>query len=184
MSDFIGSISKNILYKDKNETIEIFSTVVYTDLSLNSIKIIQLDNLNTTTILDTSNIQFSNVGSSLTKVNITLPNIDCFICVLFNGKSVLLRVGNPDLKLVLYKPNLDSNVINIKQFDSNALTRYDTVMLSAGNDIYYYNIEDNNIDNDFVEITTTTEKMIFRIKHEIINNQTTVSLQTIFYDWE
>ena len=47
-----------------------------------------------------------------------MPNEDCFVCVIFNNSSIIFRVGEPPLLLLIYKPGL-----NTDQFINLAFTQ-------------------------------------------------------------
>ena len=120
-----------------------------------------------------------------------MPDENCFVCCIFNDKNVLLKVGNPSLKLVLYKPDLNMNqVIQIKQYNENNQIKFANTMLDIGSGFYIYDLTDHYTDLDFVEIIIIDDnqneinKIISRIRSQTIDNTVQTTLQTIYYDWE
>ena len=191
MSDFnnIGSINRNLLYKNRNEVVEIYSTILFSNLSDNSLQLLKISDDNIVTDITPNDLIFSNISDSLTQVKLTMPDENCFVCCIFNDKNVLLKVGNPSLKLVLYKPDLNVNqVIQIKQYNENNQIKFTNTMLNIGSGFYVFDLTEYYTDLDFVEIIidddTKKKKIISRIRSQTIDNNIQTTLQTIYYDWE
>lgn len=191
MSDFnnIGSINRNLLYKNRNEVVEIYSTILYQNVNDNTLQLLKISDDNTITDITPSNITFSIIGNSLTQVKLTMPDENCFVCCIFNNKNVLLKVGNPSLKLVLYKPDLNQNqTIQIKQYNENNQIKFNDTMLNIGSGFYVFDLTEHYTDLDFVEIIidddASIKKIISRIRSQTIDNTVQTTLQTIYYDWE
>ena len=193
MSDFnnIGSINRNLLYKNRNEVVEIYSTILFSNLSDNSLQLLKISDDNIVTDITPNDLIFSNISDSLTQVKLTMPDENCFVCCIFNDKNVLLKVGNPSLKLVLYKPDLNINhSINIKQYNYQDHIKYEDTMLNLGLGFYAYDLSDYYFEDDFIEVIIIDNdqnilgKIISRIRSLEQNQQSTVTLQTIYYDWE
>lgn len=116
MNNYVGTLDRNVLYKQKNETFDMFSTIVEQDLTNTSLQVIKVvDNIST--YITPSNHSFS-IFKDLTKYTIVMPNEDCFVCVIFNNSSIMFRVGEPPLLLLIYKPGL-----NTDQFINLAFTQ-------------------------------------------------------------
>ena len=116
MNNYVGTLDRNVLYKQKNETFDMFSTIVESDLTNTSLQVIKVvDNISTD--ITPSNHSFS-IFKDLTKYTIVMPNEDCFVCVIFNNSSIMFRVGEPPLLLLIYKPGL-----NTDQFINLAFTQ-------------------------------------------------------------
>ena len=116
MNNYVGTLDRNVLYKQKNETFDMFSTIVESDLTNTSLQVIKVvDNISTD--ITPSNHSFS-IFKDLTKYTIVMPNEDCFVCVIFNNSSIIFRVGEPPLLLLIYKPGL-----NTDQFINLAFTQ-------------------------------------------------------------
>ena len=116
MNNYVGTLDRNVLYKQKNETFDMFSTIVEQDLTNTSLQVIKVvDNISTD--ITPSNPSFS-IFKDMTKYTIVMPNEDCFVCVIFNNSSIMFRVGEPPLLLLIYKPGL-----NTDQFINLAFTQ-------------------------------------------------------------
>ncbi len=55
----------------------------------------------------------------MTKYTIVMPNEDCFVCVIFNNSSIMFRVGEPPLLLLIYKPGLNTDQFINLSFTQN-----------------------------------------------------------------
>lgn len=193
MSDFnnIGSINRNLLYKNRNEVVEIYSTILYQNVNDNTLQLLKISDDNIVTDITPNDLKFSNISDSLTQVKLTMPDENCFVCCIFNDKNVLLKVGNPSLKLVLYKPDLNQDqIIQIKQYNENNQIKFTNTMLNIGSGFYVFDLTEYYTDLDFVEIIIIDDnqneinKIISRIRSQTIDNTVQTTLQTIYYDWE
>ena len=117
MNNYVGTLDRNVLYKQKNETFDMFSTIVEQDLTNTSLQVIKVvDNIST--YITPSNHSFS-IFKDVTKYTIVMPNEDCFVCVIFNNSSIMFRVGEPPLLLLIYKPGLNIDLTLNLSFTQN-----------------------------------------------------------------
>ena len=117
MNNYVGTLDRNVLYKQKNETFDMFSTIVEQDLTNTSLQVIKVvDNISTD--ITPSNPSFS-IFKDMTKYTIVMPNEDCFVCVIFNNSSIMFRVGEPPLLLLIYKPRLNNDLTLNLSFTQN-----------------------------------------------------------------
>lgn len=188
----VGTIDNNILYKQKNETFDMFSTagVPLAETTLQIIKIINdtpgsYDTVDITPT-DPTFIDFK----EMTKYTVTMPNEDCFVCVIFNGNSILFRVGNPILTLVIYRPDLNVNqFLRLKQFNDDGDPLFDDKIIAVGYGLYCIEFTGRNNHTDFLTIIVTdntdTEyhKIVVKINNAF-NIADSLVLQTFYYDWE
>jgi len=197
-----NSSSSSNLYKNKNETIDIFSTLVFENFNDNYFKmykVTQIDNNYTSFDITPSLLNFININNSLTKLSITLPDEDCVVCCIYNNASVLIKVGEPSLRLFIHKPNLLNKEIHYKQYtinDDNTVTiRYQEVLEYHDNDIYSIDFLSKLIieKNDYIELnifdtileTYLNDKILIKVTKEVDSTGTTdVCLQQIYYEWE
>ena len=190
MNNYVGTLDRNILYKQKNETFDMFSTIVESDLTNTSLQVIKVvDNISTD--ITPSNHSFS-IFKDLTKYTIVMPSEDCFVCVIFNNSSIIFRVGEPPLLLLIYKPGLNTDqFINLVQYNDDGDTLFDENMTPIGYGLYSVNFIGRNTPSDFLAFSVTDinktiyHKLVARIKnYNIIDPVDTTTLQTIYYDWE
>lgn len=117
MNNYVGTLDRNVLYKQKNETFDMFSTIVEQDLTNTSLQVIKVvDNISTD--ITPSNHSFS-IFKDMTKYTIVMPNEDCFVCVIFNNSNIMFRVGEPPLLLLIYKPGLNTDQFINLSFTQN-----------------------------------------------------------------
>ena len=190
MNNYVGTLDRNVLYKQKNETFDMFSTIVEQDLTNTSLQVIKVvDNIST--YITPSNPSFS-IFKDLTKYTIVMPGEDCFVCVIFNNSSIMFRVGEPPLLLLIYKPGLNTDqFINLVQYNDDGDTLFDETMTPIGYGLYSADFAGRNTPSDFLAFSVTDinktiyHKLVARIKnYNIIDPVDTTTLQTIYYDWE
>lgn len=190
MKNYVGTLDRNILYKQKNETFDIFSTIVESDLANTSLQIIKVVE-NVSTDITPVDPSFTMLRD-MTKYTITMPSEDCFVCVIFNNSSVMFRVGNPPLNLMIYKPGLNTDqFIRLIQYNDDGDTLFDERITPIGYGLYSVDFTNRNNIGDFLSFIVTDDtdteyhKIVARIKnYNIIDPVDTTTLQTIYYDWE
>ena len=188
----VGTIDNNILYKQKNETFDMFSTagVPLAETTLQVIKVINdVPGGYDTVDITPANPVFVDFNE-MTKYSITMPDEDCFVCVIFNGDSIIFRVGTPIVTLVIYRPGLNSNqYLRLKQFNDDGDQLYNDKITTVGYGLYCIDFTGRNNNLDFLTIIVTDDqdteynKIIVRINNHFSIADSLV-LQTFYYDWE
>lgn len=74
------------------------------------------------------------IGQDLCKVNVTLPDEECIVCFVLNGRPVIIRVGNPRVRYVFFSRATYDSMPNVVE-ESIPYSRIDPIgnLLEAGN---------------------------------------------------
>lgn len=81
------------------------------------------------------NITDLNVGYYSTEI--TTPDFDCYLLILFCGNPIVLRIGNPPLQF-MYWSGKRINILPYHHFDEFGVLKAQGDLLSLGYGFYYY----------------------------------------------
>jgi len=97
------------------------------------------------------------IETELYSTVITLPNEDCTLCVLFKGRPIVIRVGNPTAKFIYYRivAGLD---VPYNHFYPDGVAISDGLLNEAGAGFYFRDV------HDFPSSIIVVDRKHFRIK--------------------
>jgi len=119
-----------------------FTTNAIDPSGTDTFKIYKITDDNQLLDITPTSVTINDIGNGLKRVELEVPDEDCYVFTLFNQEPLFLRVGVPVLRAFFYAGGIEGLSINFKYMDFEGNELDSGVLSELGKGIYYYTPKD------------------------------------------